>query len=978
MKRIEIAGRQIGWLTVIEREPRKENSHRAMYRCRCKCGIQESFERGKIIKGEIPACTSCRKNPLNAEEMYRLRKEIVEIFDGEKAEILRKKKKIDIYKEMYEDVESRITLSDEQSIFIEEAMLGKNILVEACIGSGKTTAIQELCNLIPQDKKVLYLTYNRLLKIDAKKRIKYNNVTVTNYHGYAYMVLASLGVKAGISDLIQTYLAKAPKIEGYDVLIIDEYQDIEQELADMLELIKSANPLMQIIAVGDMQQKIYDKTTLNVERFINCFLEKHERLEFTKCFRLSSELATKLGRVWRKSIIGVNKHCHVEEMSVEEVIEFLKEQDPEEILCLGARGHGKMLYVLNELEEHMPDKFNKNTVYASIADVDRGASTPKKKSAIFTTFDSSKGLERPVCVVFDYTERYWEKRIKMPQQDFEILRNIFCVAASRGKRHIIFVNSGYDMISEKTLSTAVLNNKKIQKVGISEMFNFKYKENIEKCFSLLKKEKVHLEDDSSIEIKKIDGMIDLTPCIGIFQEASFFKNYNIDFAIEFQKYLYKCLYNEKNNFDTDSIEGDSIEEKILYLTSLETYQQRYRKQVSVPFVENEQKQELSERLKTMFSPDEIVQVKCEIPFFDNHDEKIFTAIGICDVIKDEIVYELKFVSELTHEHFLQCACYIIGLGLKKGVLWNTRNNQMYSITIPDKKAFMEEVAKTVVKNNINDKRKISLLKEKIETIAVIDVETNWNDDVMSIGIVIADSLTYRMIKSKYYIFDKQSEVGGMYSSALYLEDIGNVRKCSRRVAMDEIIMLLRKEGVSKLFAYNAHFDKRHLPELDKYGWYDIMKIAAYRQYNTKILSDVECHGTGRLKKNYGVQSIMRMLSENPRYIESHNAIRDAEDELKIMRFLDIALDIYDNACIKKVSKELQSTLNIMNDTREEMVTEQYTMEVENKEKIILEQKSIYDKEDILNNKNEQKEESVVKQKKDKKGIFQRLFTFLNK
>ena len=43
-------------------------------------------------------------------------------------------------------------------------------------------------------------------------------------------------------------------------------------------------------------------------------------------------------------------------------------------------------------------------------------------------------------------------------------------------------------------------------------------------------------------------------------------------------------------------------------------------------------------------------------------------------VKDNTVYELKFVNELTHEHFLQCACYIIALNLKKGVLWNTRTN----------------------------------------------------------------------------------------------------------------------------------------------------------------------------------------------------------------------------------------------------------------------------------------------------------------
>ena len=41
------------------------------------------------------------------------------------------------------------------------------------------------------------------------------------------------------------------------------------------------------------------------------------------------------------------------------------------------------------------------------------------------------------------------------------------------------------------------------------------------------------------------------------------------------------------------------------------------------------------------------------------------------VIKNDIVYELKFVSELTHEHFLQCASYVVALGLEKGILWNT-------------------------------------------------------------------------------------------------------------------------------------------------------------------------------------------------------------------------------------------------------------------------------------------------------------------
>ena len=61
--------------------------------------------------------------------------------------------------------------------------------------------------------------------------------------------------------------------------------------------------------------------------------------------------------------------------------------------------------------------------------------------------------------------------------------------------------------------------------------------------------------------------------------------------------------------------------------------------------------------------------------------------------------------------------------------------------------------------------------------AVIDAESNRADQVMSIGTVIAEADT---------------------------------------------------------FAYNACFDRNHLPELRDFDWYNIMHLAAYHQYNAKI------------------------------------------------------------------------------------------------------------------------------------------------
>lgn len=585
------------------------------------------------------------------------------------------------------------SLSEEQQNFIDYALSGCNILVDACIGSGKTTAIQHLCELISEDKKILYLTYNKLLKIDAKNKIRCKNVTVNNYHGLAWMLIKRNGLTSSVSDSIQTVVNNDIIIPQYDVLIIDEYQDIEQELADFLLKIKRVNPNMQIIAVGDMEQKIYDKTTLDVSSFIQEFLGEYRRLTFTKCFRLSKDLAAMLGRIWNKPIVGVNDSCSVDEIDIQEVADFLRQQEPADILCLGSR-NGSMSDVLNELEEVCPEKFNKGTVYATISDSEKGTVAPKSSSAIFTTYDGSKGLERKICVIFDFTEKYWNLRIQKPQTAFEILRNIFCVAASRGKDKIVFVRNG-TMLSEKTLSKTVESNTDFKKFDISSMFDFKYREDIEKCFNCLETAQIPQDDKTIIFINNKDGLIDLAPCIGTYQQAAYFNQYNIDLAIEFASHF------SKSYFYQNDVSKLSLDEKILILTAIETNQERYVKQVNIPFVSSDQRLQIEKRLSSVFEKNDNTQTECKIKFSYSKDGNVkFTAEGLTDAVKDDIVYELKFVSEVTHEHFLQCACYMYALNLKKGILWNTRDNSMYSVVIKNKKQFIDNVTNAITKGFI--------------------------------------------------------------------------------------------------------------------------------------------------------------------------------------------------------------------------------------------------------------------------------------
>ena len=169
--------------------------------------------------------------------------------------------------------------------------------------------------------------------------------------------------------------------------------------------------------------------------------------------------------------------------------------------------------------------------------------------------------------------------------------------------------------------------------------------------------------------------------------------------------------------------------------------------------------------------------------------------------------------------------------------------------------------------------------------AVIDTETNWADQVMSIGTVIADADTFELIEAKYHILPIECEIGGMYYDTLFLDTPVKPILCSRAVAIADLRSWFRQHGVHSIFAYNACFDRNHLPELRDFDWYDIMRIAAYRQYNPKIPANADCCSTGRLKRGYGVEPMLRLLSGNCTYHESHNAFFDALDELEIVRFL---------------------------------------------------------------------------------------------
>lgn len=591
-----------------------------------------------------------------------------------------------------------VQLSDEQKAFVDACRYGAgHVLVDACIGSGKTTAIQRLCSL-PEMASVrtLYLTYSKLLKEDARAKIELPHVMVTNYHGYAYGMLRRAGVQTSMQDCIRDFNRIQPYTPPVDMFVIDEYQDIRADFAAMLNILKQRCPSAKRVMVGDLKQKLYDDSHLDVAKFVGEFLDHNAAAyEFTKCFRLGREWAAALGDVWDKAIIGVNPDHEVMEVSFDDALDILSGCEPRDVLCLGSIG-GQRDAMLNELERLFPDKYNKSTCWAKTQEHE-GGNSPSRDCAVFTTYDGSKGMERDVCAIFDWTESYWNSRLSHAGVKYEIMRNIFCVAASRGKRLTLLVKPKrgrlLDMPVLKTDPNLAVHMKDC---GMKELFAFKMQEDLEECFQTVAVKQIQAPG-AVIDIPASDEMIDLSACIGMFMEASYFDGCDIDRAI------LRASENNKGKFqEYPAWRGWPLAHKVLYLMYIETHQFRYFNQVSIPFVTQAQQWAIRNRLAGRLKPSARAQVECIQHFY--YGEAIgFEARGVADIIdKDNTVIELKFTNGIAREHILQCAMYLQAMFYRRGIVWNVRSNEMVEVTIPDRKKFLTAVGKVATKGYMTE------------------------------------------------------------------------------------------------------------------------------------------------------------------------------------------------------------------------------------------------------------------------------------
>ena len=73
-----------------------------------------------------------------------------------------------------------------------------------------------------------------------------------------------------------------------------------------------------------------------------------------------------------------------------------------------------------------------------------------------------------------------------------------------------------------------------------------------------------------------------------------------------------------------------------------------------------------------------------------------------------------------------------------------------------------------------------------------------------------------------------------------------------------------------------------------------MKVAAYKQYNYKLPDNLMFNDQGRLLYNFNIKNLMEILTKTYFYYTYH-ALYDVLDEAKMMKLLNLNINVYDCA-----------------------------------------------------------------------------------
>jgi DNA polymerase III delta prime subunit len=353
-----------------------------------------------------------------------------------------------------------ITPSFEQEQIVNSVKNGNSVIVSAVAGSGKTTTVLCLAKAV-FPKKILQITYNKLLKFDVRERVaseSIKNVKVHTYHSLYYKYYNNnIHNDDELQKVIKKDIEPIYKIDSFDILVIDETQDMTPLLYEAVhKFLKDYSKPVQIVLLGDVLQGIYEFKQADT-RFLSIGKELWNsrtmiQYPLTISYRLTNQIAQFVNEcMLGRKVIHTNRdgppvdyirHPPFRCDTIFNILNNLLKEGkytPDDIFVLSGSVRSKTgsIMPVNKLE----NKLVENGIPCFVPSDDDSEINDDiiKGKVAFCSIHQSKGRERKIVVVYGFDIGWF--RYYGRDYDQTICPNELYVATTRAKEKLIIFES---------------------------------------------------------------------------------------------------------------------------------------------------------------------------------------------------------------------------------------------------------------------------------------------------------------------------------------------------------------------------------------------------------------------------------------------------------------------------------------------------------------------------------------------------------
>lgn len=357
-------------------------------------------------------------------------------------------------------------MSNEQYHVYSEIKDGKNVIVDACAGSGKSTTILSISKELPT-LNILQFTYNSMLRHEIREKVQeleIENLEVHTYHSFSVKYYSSQAhTDTGIRAFLRSKTPPRTTLNLYDLIVLDECQDMTllyfEMVATMIrDMCKTTDHKIQLLILGDYMQGLYEFKGADI-RFLTKASESWEGFSYLKSqdfvqatLQTSYRITNQMAHFVNKDMLG-DERIHacregspvvyirrprylLEKIVVYNIKQLLEQgESPSDIFVLGGSVKGpnspirKMENVLtqNDIPCHVPmfetDAMDERVIEGKV---------------VFSTFHTVKGRQRKYVFVVGFDNSYFYIARDLPR---EKCPNTLYVATTRATHGLFLLDN---------------------------------------------------------------------------------------------------------------------------------------------------------------------------------------------------------------------------------------------------------------------------------------------------------------------------------------------------------------------------------------------------------------------------------------------------------------------------------------------------------------------------------------------------------